>query len=848
MRRLLLFIILFMAVHLRAQTVTGMVKDGADKPLPGVSVVLKNGRGRIRAYAITSKQGVFSLKLPGAVGRSDTLEFRNMGYATVAVVLKAFRNGQAVTMRETAFALKEVKVKPQKIYLRGDTVDYLVGSFRQKNDRSIADVIARMPGLEVGGDGSITYQGKSISKFYIEGMDLMGGKYATASENIDAGKVKKVQVMENHQPVRALKDVAFSDQAALNIVLEDDVRDLWQGELTLSGGATLQGKTDALYDSRALAMLFSRKLQSVSMYKCNNTGKDISREVRPLSSLDGYVPTEGGLLSGISVGGTGLKEDRTMFNDTHVLATNWLLRTPGGNDLRLQLTGLFDKSLHRQHTQTVYTDIGLGAAVTEDADARSYSNEYDGELMYKVNKDNLYLVNTLKGYACFDRSVGLTVLNGGETRRMVRPRKRYVTDDLRFIKNMSGGRGFAFSSAFAYSFLPGTLLLADGTRETLDISTLNWNARTSFRHRLAFLNVDYAAGFELKRQTVGVTNTFNTATDRYDDCRVFLTPSAGYSGSVLNFDVRVPFSWRYRRLNGRHKVFLTAEPGLFVRYEPTARWQLYASYMCSWNPYDALSSGAASVFTDYITMRRGSGSLENTTSHIVSLSARYRDVIRGFFADAGASYGSLRGMPMYRGELRGNVYCSTPSGYDTDAASVSVHGDAGKSFDWAGLLLKFSFRKSWRDYDMLADDVPVLCRMETGELRLSVSVKPAFWLAADVSSSFNHSRQVSKNGGGGGGMTLRYFNHVIKVYVMPGKWLLEWDGELYHSNDGTVSSSFFSDLSVSYKTKTMEVGLTCGNIFGRQAFERRYVTDLQRIYTVSRLRPREMLLKLRIGF
>lgn len=119
MRRLLLLIIMiFMAVCLHAQTVTGTVKDGAGRPLPGVSVMLKNGGGRIRAYAITSRQGGFSLKLPAAAGRRDTLEFRSMGYAVETVALNAFGNGQTVTMRETAFALKEVKVKPQKIRLR----------------------------------------------------------------------------------------------------------------------------------------------------------------------------------------------------------------------------------------------------------------------------------------------------------------------------------------------------------------------------------------------------------------------------------------------------------------------------------------------------------------------------------------------------------------------------------------------------------------------------------------------------------------------------------------------------------------------------------------------------------
>ena len=42
-------------------------------------------------------------------------------------------------------------------------------------------VIANMPGLSVAGNGTITYQGKAINKFYIEGMDLMGNKYMLLS-------------------------------------------------------------------------------------------------------------------------------------------------------------------------------------------------------------------------------------------------------------------------------------------------------------------------------------------------------------------------------------------------------------------------------------------------------------------------------------------------------------------------------------------------------------------------------------------------------------------------------------------------------------------------------------------
>ena len=140
--------------------------------------------------------------------------------------------------------------------------------------------------------GTIKYQGKTINKFYIEGMDLLGGKYAMASENLSADKVKSVQVYENHQPVKALKNVQFSEQAALNLVLKDDAKNVWQGVVDLAVGYG----DDWLRDARWLEMVFGRKKQSISMMKANNTGKDIDHEVTDLSRFEKSAPTESAYL------------------------------------------------------------------------------------------------------------------------------------------------------------------------------------------------------------------------------------------------------------------------------------------------------------------------------------------------------------------------------------------------------------------------------------------------------------------------------------------------------------------------------------------------------------------------
>jgi len=67
-----------------------------------------------------------------------------------------------------------------------------------------------MPRIEVLDDGKILYQGKPINKYYIEGLDLPEGKYNLAIKNLPHKEVTKVQVLENHQPIKVLDSLVYS--------------------------------------------------------------------------------------------------------------------------------------------------------------------------------------------------------------------------------------------------------------------------------------------------------------------------------------------------------------------------------------------------------------------------------------------------------------------------------------------------------------------------------------------------------------------------------------------------------------------------------------------------------------
>lgn len=150
--------------------IVGKVTDiSTAEPLGGVSARLLDGSGKVKSFTNSNAKGVFRLKMPAAGGR--TLKFARMGYADEEIPLDSVNPSDTlrVEMLVQAFELKEVGVRARRIRENGDTVTYTVGQFTRAQDRSIGDVMKRMPGLDVDASGKVQYQGTDINKMYVEG-------------------------------------------------------------------------------------------------------------------------------------------------------------------------------------------------------------------------------------------------------------------------------------------------------------------------------------------------------------------------------------------------------------------------------------------------------------------------------------------------------------------------------------------------------------------------------------------------------------------------------------------------------------------------------------------------------
>ena len=451
-------LLLLLCPVLSAQTVlTGHVKDTQGEPLPNINVLVYTvGSPIIVAHAVSDNGGHYSLSVSIEV---DSLDVAASSLFFEKQTKRIVNRSQPLdfTLREEVQELKGVTVQARSIEQRGDTLEYIVGSFVQKQDKSIEDVLKRMPGIEVADDGQITYQGLPIQKFYVEGMDLMGGNYATVSKNLPHQSVSSVEVYENHQPIKMLEDKVESEQASINIRLANNV--------ALTGTAKVGvGVWPFLWNVNLTPMLFSGKMQMLAAYRTNNTGDDLTLFTKMLTveDLQSDRPAKLGEELGIKQAATPLfSTNRYLDNQTHLGNLNTLFPIGENTTLRVNLYYLNDlrkQSVGQSNTIFLAADT---ITYTEQIDNRFRDNRLFGTITLNRNDKAYYLDDKLNFSSAWDKAFGIDINNGTPVHQTLETPALSVDNDLRLIFPI-GERLLDFTSFIGYGQTPHQLEVEPG--------------------------------------------------------------------------------------------------------------------------------------------------------------------------------------------------------------------------------------------------------------------------------------------------------------------------------------------------------------------------------------------------
>lgn len=399
---LYILILLLTACSLSAQqTIKGIVTDAENgQPVDAATVqIRKAGRQVPLTYTLTKADGTFILPLRQA---DDSLfvHVSLLGYKAIRQKITAGATLR-IRLEPEVFTLKEVEIRPGRVYGRQDTINYDVSQFISPKDEAIKDVLKKLPGVDVDDDGKISYNGKNISKFYVEGMDLTDGRYNQLTNNLQANAVKSVQVMENHQPIRVLQKKLTTEDIAINLKLKDDFRDRWMG--TLEGG---MGASPLLWEGMGNAIQISRKSQSAYIYKGNNRGDDVTDEQNILTQIGAEGKTGPSIPSFLSQPSFSapLKKERLLFNNVHSLSGNRVYKLNETTQLRLNANYLHDLTQQERGTSRISGASSVNQRIqTPDMGVRNYLQNIWTRDKYTLELRSLLRYHNLPARILIDR-------------------------------------------------------------------------------------------------------------------------------------------------------------------------------------------------------------------------------------------------------------------------------------------------------------------------------------------------------------------------------------------------------------------------------------------------------------
>ena len=228
MKRFLLFILCGFTLSIAAQnTLSGTVLSKASHAPIEMATV------RLFSYTQTAQQ-TDSILVQGAQTTYDGLFVLNnipagtyrliissVGYADHAQEVKMPNHHldlPHIRLTEQVHHLAEVSVqgKAAEMTVKGDTIEYNTAAYQVAENATVEELLKKMNGVEVDKEGKVTINGEEIKGVRVDGKKFFGNDVQTATKNIPAEMIDKIQVIDEKSDMAKL--TGFEDDDTERII------------------------------------------------------------------------------------------------------------------------------------------------------------------------------------------------------------------------------------------------------------------------------------------------------------------------------------------------------------------------------------------------------------------------------------------------------------------------------------------------------------------------------------------------------------------------------------------------------------------------------------------------------
>jgi len=859
--------------------ISGRLVDNEQKPIPNVMVSLRKIASPIvLGYTQSDPSGLFKLTFKTIDADSLQLDFNHMSYAKRTVHIVNASANYSYVLKSEVRNLQEVKVGNVPIYKLKDTINYNVTSFTSKQDRVIADIIKKLPGIEMRGD-EILYQGKPIKKFMVNNLDLMEGRYGMINNNLPADAVRNVQVVENDQPIKILDSMVFSDRASINLELKKF--------MTTGTGKVGIGAEPVLWDLNLTPMTFGKTFQMLNSFQTNNIGNDISRDLRSFYTGGGYFSNYATITEGPSyisirnVGSPGFDEKKWLDNKIFLFSTNILQKLKTGLELKANISYYDDLRNRRGITQTQYFTDQAVISSREAVDNHYRIHVLDAGILVEKNEKQLYLRNSLKYHRRWNNEVGNLLFNDSDQIRQ----QRFYQDES-FLNTLSLGKFFGkqlvnIQSNVSYNSTPQSLHVNPGQFQDILTQGSPYDLMEQqvifkgfqLQNSVGFLRKVNNWRFSPKVEINYNQNKLKTEirTQLNDQVTVL---GNGYLNdmhkSELHFALKLGIGWERRKwkldVSIPYNSFIynvTQQDVKALDNSPRSTVNPIANLTYLLNPKNDFSVNLSSgrqynglenfyngyIINQYRSMQRFDARLLETNSKQSRLSYQYKNITHGTFANASYQYSTNKRDFIYRTHIDPQGR-QTSSIEDRTSKSENHNLSAGTSqlFLSSKTILKLNGNLGWHRSDYLLNENITQQKVQSQSANFEMINNYSAVISGEYKTTIGQSISYFS---GGQRNKVFYNNHYLNLAINPGgDHGVMISNSLYSNNIPGQRNQYFLDAKYSYRIKKWktDIEFMANNLLNNSEYIQQYSSNYEFVQSYFELRPRQFLIATKFKF
>jgi hypothetical protein len=832
------------------KTYSGTVSDSL-QPVASANVFIVNGDATLLSFAITNEQGRFQINLSRILMQQPLwIEATSIGYKKERVKFDPDKSTYEFRLTRDPVFLKEVTVTSRPRLLQiGDTLRYIVSSFAEKEDRSIGDVLRRMPGIKVMEDGSIYYNDKQIENLYIQGDDLMSGKYGTATKVIRKEMIKSVDVIQNDQPIKVLKDKVFSDKASINLVLADE------NSIKVSLGGSLGLGLPKLYDISANAILLNKTIKSINLASVNNAGIDYRSQMKSQGSgnmggsIDRDIPE---MLLSISSAPLPNVDQRYYYNNrSGILNFNNLYNLKKGFQLKANVQVFNDRNvfLYKGNTQNF---TGSDTITYQDnEDVRNRPRAFNGAFQVFANKEKFYFNNSIQYRSWRENNFSQMQFNNNAFSQELTNRRYELNNDLHWIPTVKANTIFELRWLFKSANYNKQLTLYDGFVSSINghegvydsimqrlkdpvlLSHFFLSAKRSWQWGTVYQNAGWIMEDHLLQSSLIFLRNGNSISYSGDDGnhqswrnnQYYLNNGLDFKIRKWSGTVQLPVIWQqirdiqkfYGFNSFRSRVRFT--PKLSLRNQINLEKQVSLNYSYNTAFGDFTDTYLGNILKNYRNLSSSQGVLPFNRIHSASLSYGHQKSIKLFFFNADAGYTHTTSNTLLASNLTDSIEQTVVVMEANVQERWSANTGVSKFIFPLKLNTSVKLGYSFSSSNFILNQQ--LTSINSNSLSASAQISKRFsdllsleytgrYSLVKVSSSESNSVKQPQQ-------EIQHFNQIAKASLVPGKKVLI-DFVIRHAvqkNNYLTQGYFFSDAKVRYtfSKKKFDINIEGFNLF-----------------------------------